>query len=53
MDEKKEFQEELEQKKETLDETTDSSVNETAEDTFVGSMQNDTQYRYSGIGILG
>ena len=48
MDEKKEFQEELDQKNETLDETVDSSVNEAAEDTFVGSMQNDTQYRYSG-----
>ena len=48
MDEKKEFQEELDQKNETLDETVDSPVNEAAEDTFVGSMQNDTQYRYSG-----
>ncbi len=43
MDEKKEFQDELE-KNSTPDETVDSPVQE---DTFVGSMQNDTQYRYS------
>lgn len=51
MDDKKEFQEELDPKNETLNETVESSGNEAAEDTFVGSMQNDTQYRYNGSQI--